>query len=150
MALARKKTILNNPFFKRQVNICFTPPICFTTSLPKGKPDGIPIRGVNIRHYNNLDRQSAYIAAFYELSETLGFYCHHSTFIGMMIDSRYACRKGAVKGPHCILFGGPESGKSHVMLMAKECLQSPENTCFGRLVTYMVCFIYTNGNRSNW
>jgi hypothetical protein len=68
MALARKKTILNNPSFKRRVIICFTPPICFTTSLPKGKPDGIPIRGVNIRHYNNLDRQSAYIAAFYEFS----------------------------------------------------------------------------------
>jgi len=66
-----------------------------------GKPDGIPIHGVKLKHYKNLDRQSAYIANFYDFADQLGFFCHHSIFVCMLIDSRYSCRKstGAERGP---------------------------------------------------
>ena len=101
------------------------------------KPNGIPIPSITLRHYSNLDRQSAYIAGLYEFSEKIGLYCHHSIFIQMLIDSRFACRKGPEKGPHCILFGGPGSGKSHIMQVVKECLQSAEMNIFGRQITYM-------------
>jgi len=102
-----------------------------------GLPDGIPIHGIKLKHYCNLDRQSAYIANLYDFSERLGFFCHHSIFVCMLIDSWFACRKGAEKGPHCILFGGPGSGKSHIMQMVKECLQALENNMFGRQIKSM-------------
>jgi len=59
-----------------------------------------------------------------------------------LIDSRFACRKGPEKAPHCILFGGPGSGSSDVMQMVKACLQSP--------VGGMFCMQITNMSRLAW
>ena len=97
----------------------------------------ILIHGIKLKHYNNLDRQSAYVAGFYDLGEKLGLFCLHSIFVQMLIDSRFACRKGPEKAPHCILFGGPGSGRSHIMHMVRETLQSPDRNMFGRQITSM-------------
>ena len=91
---------------------------------------GIPITAVPIPSYDNLDRQAEYLAALYGFAEVVGFYCHHSTFIAMLIDSRFAVRKGDQKGPHTILFGGSGSGKSMMMIVVQDCMQSDGRPIF--------------------
>ena len=85
---------------------------------------GIPIPLVTVEHHQNIDRQCAYVAAFYAFAECAGFFCHHSMFIQVMINSRWACRKGRGRGPHTILFGSPGSVKSHIILMCMLCMFS--------------------------
>jgi len=132
-ALVEFKSIFNS-----RANIAFSIKKMVEEWAPETEPSRlIKLHGIDLKHYTNLDRQSAYVAAFYDLSEKLGFFCHHSIFVQMLIDSRFACRKGSEKAPHCILFGGPGSGMSHISLTVKDCLQSAEGNMFGRQITSM-------------
>jgi hypothetical protein len=102
-----------------------------------GKPSGISIPSLRVQAHANLDRQGDYIAALYDFAELVGFYCHHSIFICMLIDSLFACRKGAQKGPHTILFGDPGSGKSYILEVVLECLQALGKKIFGTKLSFM-------------
>ena len=107
-----------------------------------GQGAGIPVTAVRVKSYANLDRQAEYVAALYDLSETMGFYCHHSIFIAMLIDARFAVRKGDQKGPHTILFGGPGSGKSRILLLVQFLMQSDHRPVF--------CCRLSNMSRLSW
>ena len=95
-----------------------------------GKASGIPIPSVHLEEFKNLDTQQSYLANLYLFAENVGFFCHHSTFIQMLIDSRYACRKGEGKPPHTILFGSPGSGKSHCLNITVKCTQTETQPIF--------------------
>ena len=103
----------------------------------EGHSNGIPIKSINLQHCSNLDRQCAYLTGFYDFGEKLGFFCHHGIFVALLIDSRHACRVGMTKGPHCILFGGPGSGKSHILAMVRECLQKMDVPMWAVPITSM-------------
>jgi hypothetical protein len=91
---------------------------------------GIPVANVPLETFSNLDSQQAYVANLYRFSEDVGFFCHHGTFIQMLIDSRFAARKGDGKRPHTVLYGAPGSGKSHCLKMTTKCTQTPLKKIF--------------------
>jgi hypothetical protein len=103
----------------------------------EGQPNGIPIKSINLQHCTNLDRQCAYLSGFYDFGEQLGLFCHHSIFVALLIDSKHACRIGQTKGPHCILFGGPGSGKSHLLAAIRDCLQKADVPMWAIPITSM-------------
>ena len=86
--------------------------------------NGIPMKQIYNTDMNadETDSQQKLLLYLYEVSEDIGIFCHHSTFIQVLLDSRWACQKKQTKAPHTILFGEPGTGKSHVLDMAKECL----------------------------
>jgi hypothetical protein len=86
--------------------------------------NGIPMKQIYNTDMNadETDSQQKLLLYLYEVSEDIGIFCHHSTFIQVLLDSRWACQKMQTKAPHTILFGEPGTGKSHVLDMAKECL----------------------------
>ena len=84
---------------------------------------GITVTNVPLETFSNLDLQQNYLANLYQFSEEVGFYCHHSMFIQMLVDSRFAARKGPGKRPHTVLYGAPGSGKSHCLMMTSRCTQ---------------------------
>jgi hypothetical protein len=110
------------------------------TETEKDRPCGrvgILIPQVPLEHFPNLDLQQNYLANLYVFAEKAGVFCQHSNFLGMLIDSRYACRKGSgMKSPppHTILFGSPGSGKSYCLEMAKFCIQGESYAVFAKWV----------------
>lgn len=78
-------------------------------------------------------------------AERAGVFCQHSNFLGMLIDSRYACRKGSsmkAPPPHTILYGSPGSGKSYCLEMTKMCTQKESLSVF--------CKWIDNASNLNW
>lgn len=85
------------------------------------RDEGIILPKFEMNFPANIDRQSAYLKAFFDFAEESGFYCHHAMWITVLISSRWACRKGKGRGPHMILFGSPGSGKSHIIDLTGDC-----------------------------
>lgn len=98
---------------------------------------GIEVPPLTLEVFPNLDAQQNYLANLYRFAERAGVFCQHSNFIGMLIDSRYACRKGSgMKSPppHTILYGSPGSGKSFCLEMTKFCTQDDNVSVFCKWV----------------
>jgi hypothetical protein len=108
---------------------------------------GIDVTSINdiFTRYPNLDAQQNYLANLFVFAERAGVFCQHCNFLGMLIDSRYACRKGSVMkdpAPHTILYGSPGSGKSYCLEMTKECTQREGFSVF--------CKWIDNASALNW
>jgi hypothetical protein len=106
---------------------------------------GIEVHPVKLEVFSNLDQQQNYLANLYLFSEKAGLFCQHANFLGMLIDSRYACRKGSgmkAPPPHTILFGSPGSGKSYCLEMTKHCTQGENQSIF--------CKWVDNASQLNW
>jgi hypothetical protein len=85
--------------------------------------NGIPMKRIPDGEVTQVvDQQQKLLLYLYQVAEDIGIFCHHSTFVQVLLDSRWACQKKQTKAPHTILFGEPGTGKSHVLDMAKECL----------------------------
>lgn len=83
----------------------------------------IPIRTFPSMRYGALNAQQTFLAFMFDTVEDLGVYCQHATLVCVMLNTRWACRKGpGPRGPHMILYGPPGCGKSHVMETAKRLL----------------------------
>jgi hypothetical protein len=98
---------------------------------------GILVPPVRLEVFPNLDAQQNYLANLYVFAEKAGVFCQHSNFLGMLIDSRYACRKGSgmkYPPPHTILYGSPGSGKSYCLEMVKLCTQGDSQPVFAKWV----------------
>ena len=98
---------------------------------------GIEVAPLTLEIFPNLDAQQNYLANLYRFAERAGVFCQHSNFIGMLIDSRYACRKGSgmkYPPPHTILYGSPGSGKSFCLEMTKFCTQDDNVSVFCKWV----------------
>ena len=90
--------------------------------LKDEKFQGIPLETVDFTHPFNINRQCAWVKALYGMAEDAGVYCHHSMFIQMLLNARWATRKGDGRGPHMVVYGMPGSGKSYLMEMIKKCM----------------------------
>jgi hypothetical protein len=118
------------------------------TETEKDRPCGrvgIEVKPLTLVVYPNLDAQQNYLANLYTFAEKAGVFCQHSNFIGMLIDSRYACRKGSGMKhppPHTILYGSPGSGKSYCLEMTKWCTQGDSGPGF--------CKWVDNSSPLNW
>lgn len=98
---------------------------------------GIEVSPVSLEIFPNLDSQQNYLANLYIFAEVAGVFCQHSNFLGMLIDSRYACRKGTNEKfppPHTVLYGSPGSGKSFCLEMTKHCTQDERKAIFCKWV----------------